>query len=177
VNFVGLVVDRAVTMLFGKGVEFDLPGEGETEQQTYIDAAWDANKKKILLQKLATFGAESGTCFVKLIPDGIIGRDGQTYTRLVPQDPKLVSVYTKQDDIEYVEKYVIRWTGTKDGKEVQYRQTIQRAATGWEWITEYKNKNGSNWIEESRSGGNTTFRRCTTGRICPTGCHPTDGLT
>lgn len=147
VNFVGLVVDRAVTMLFGKGVEFDLPGEGETEQQTYIDAAWDANKKKILLQKLATFGAESGTCFTKLIPDGVIGRDGQTYTRLVPQDPKLVSVYTKPDDIEYVTKYIVRWSGMKDGKEVQFKQEIRRRENSdlWEWQDYYQPKGTTKW--------------------------------
>lgn len=157
VNFVGLVVDRAVSMLFGKGIEFDMPGKGDNHIQQFIDATWDANKRNILLQKLAMFGSESGTCYVKLIPDGVIGRDGQKYTRIVPQDPKLVSIVTKPDDIEYVEKYIIKWTGEKDGKEVQYRQTIQRADVGWEWITEYKNANGSNWIEDERDSWEYDF--------------------
>ena len=46
VNFVGLVVDRAVTMLFGNGVEFDMPGEGETPQDELIRGTWDANKDR-----------------------------------------------------------------------------------------------------------------------------------
>jgi hypothetical protein len=159
VNFIGLVVDRAVTMLFGKDVEFDLPGEGDSPEQLFIDATWDANKKSIILQKLATLGAESGTPYVKFIPDGIIGRDGNQYTRLIPQDPKNIEIVTKPDDIDYVERYVIRWTGIKNGKEVQYRQTIQRVenAENWEWITEYKNKNGSNWIPESQDSWEYDF--------------------
>ena len=43
-NFTGLVVDRSVTMLFGKGVEFDLPGEGATPEDEYIAAVWAASK-------------------------------------------------------------------------------------------------------------------------------------
>ena len=147
VNFVGLVVDRAVSMLFGKGIEFDMPGEGDNPIQQFINATWDANKKNILLQKLAMFGAESGTCFVKLIPDGVIGRDGQKYTRLVPQDPKLVSVYTKPDDIEYVTKYIVRWSGMKDGKEVQFKQEIRRRENSdlWEWQDYYQPKGTTKW--------------------------------
>jgi hypothetical protein len=52
-NYIGLVVDRGVSMLIGQGVEFDLPGEPEKDaegnsvdqpNQLYIDEVWAANK-------------------------------------------------------------------------------------------------------------------------------------
>ncbi len=147
VNFIGLVVNRAVTMLFGKGVEFDLPGEGDTPQSKYIKATWDANKQEILLHKIALLGAEDGTWYVKMVPDGIVGRDGKTYTRLVPQDPKMVTIKTKPDDIEYVVMYTIRWTGIKDGKETQFKQEIRRKEESdlWEWQDFYQPKGVAKW--------------------------------
>ena len=32
VNFVGLIADRSYSMLFGKGVKFDLPGEDDAQE-------------------------------------------------------------------------------------------------------------------------------------------------
>lgn len=147
VNFIGLVVNRAVTMLFGKGVTFDLPGEGDTPQSKYIKATWDANKQEILLHKIALLGAEDGTCYVKLDPGGIVGRDGETYTRLVPQDPKMVTIKTKPDDIEYVTMYTIRWTGIREGKETQFKQEIRRKEGSdlWEWQDFYQPKGSAKW--------------------------------
>lgn len=150
VNFIGLVVNRAATLLFGAGVEFDLPGEDTEPVKIFIDATWDANKKAILLNKLATLGAEDGTCYAKLLPDGIVGRDGKKYTRIVPQDPKLVEIFTKPDDIEYVEKYVIKWKGKRNGKPTNYKQEIRRSENGntWEMETKYAAQNSTNWTSE-----------------------------
>ena len=157
VNFVGLVVDRAVTMLFGNGVEFDMPGEGETPQDELIRGTWDANKQEILLHKIATLGAESGTCFVKLLPDGIRGRDGNLYVRLVALDPKMCEIETLPSDIEYVVKYIIKWKDRKDGKEVRRKQEIKRGAdeagiANDTWLIEdYWQKTNSNQWNLERS--------------------------
>jgi hypothetical protein len=59
----------------------------------------DANKQEILLHKIATLGAESGTCFVKLLPDGVVGRDGKSYVRLVALDPKMCEIETLPSDM------------------------------------------------------------------------------
>jgi hypothetical protein len=126
INFVGLVVDRCVTMLFGKGIEFDMPGEGETPLSDYIDQTWDANKQQILLHKLGVLGSESGTCFVKLQEEGIRGKDGKLYTRIIPIDPKIIEVYTKPDDYEYVLAYEIEYMTKREGKEWDIRQTVTR---------------------------------------------------
>ena len=77
-NYTGLVIDRSVSMLFGKGVNFDLPGDDGTAEDEYIKAVWRANKKEITLQRLAILGAEQGTCYLKILPDGIIGMDDIT---------------------------------------------------------------------------------------------------
>src|SRR5574343_854375 len=60
VNFIGLLVDRSVAMLFGQEPDFDLPGESDAPTQQYIDAVWNANRKMQLLKRSAVYGAETG---------------------------------------------------------------------------------------------------------------------
>ena len=89
INFSGLVIDRSISMLFGNSVEFDLPGEGdETPEDEYIIDTWDANKKEIFLHRMALLASEDGTGYVKIVPDGVIGKSGQLLARLVLVDPK-----------------------------------------------------------------------------------------
>src|SRR3970040_1503811 len=62
INFVGLVIERSISMLFGKPIKFDLSGEGESQEDIYIKSIWDKNKQQILLHKVAQFGSMFGTC-------------------------------------------------------------------------------------------------------------------
>ncbi|MFA5376942.1 MAG: phage portal protein [Dehalococcoidia bacterium] len=125
-NFTGLVVDRSVTMLFGKGVEFDLPGEGATPEDEYIAAVWAANNKEIWLQKVAILGGEQGTCYAKIVPDGKVYGD-KLYPRLVALDPALVTMDTRPDDIEDVLRYRIEYVITGlDGRDEAHKQEIER---------------------------------------------------
>lgn len=155
INFAGLVVDRSVSMLFGKGVTFDLPGEGETAESQYIEAVWDANKQEILLHKLATLGAESGTCYVKIVPGGVYGLDGELYPRLVALDPLWVTMDTAAEDIEQVIRYTIRYNvAGPDGKTRGRKQVIELQdgpidtagfASGGQWmILDYQETTGGN---------------------------------
>src|SRR5690606_18600929 len=80
INFSGLIVNRSVSMLLGGGVKFDLPGEGETPADQYIQAVMDANKQEILLLKAALLASEQGTGYLKIIPDAI------TYTMRTPAE-------------------------------------------------------------------------------------------
>lgn len=127
-NFTGLVVERSVSMLFGEEVEFDM-GENQDEIQQYIDDVWEANKKNILLHRLAQHGAISGTAAVKIIPDGVEmrARENVYVPRLVAIDPRWLTVETEPEDIETVVRYVIQYTMTdQDGEEVQRKEVTER---------------------------------------------------
>ena len=100
VNFIGLLVDRSVAMLFGKEPQFDLPGESDAPVQQYIDEVWNANRKMQLLKRAAVYGAETGTCYVKILPDGSVNRDGKLIPRLVVLDPSTVTMDALPEDIE-----------------------------------------------------------------------------
>lgn len=109
INFVGLAVDRSVSLLFGKGVQFNLPGEGDTKESQYLEKVLDANKQQILLHRLALVGAEAGTCYLRYLPGMVIGKDGNYYPRLVVVDPEYVEIETDPEDIEVVWRYVIKY--------------------------------------------------------------------
>ena len=158
-NFTGLVVDRSVTMLFGNGVEFDLPGEGDTPESEYIEAVWTANSKEIWLQKVAILGGEQGTCYAKIVPDGK-EHSGKIYPRLVAIDPALVTIDTRPDDIDDVLRYRIEYViSGADGHGEAHKQEIERddgqverdgSVTGggvW-WIRDYVNSRNTNnaWL-------------------------------
>lgn len=140
-NQLKVVVDRSVSMLIGGGVEFDLPGEGETEQEVLINSIWDANKKDVLLHDLCQFGSVYGTPFIKILPAGKMTMTGQVTDRLVALNPYNTTIYTMPDDIEQVRAYVYRWTvGDEAWREVTELQdnntwmiTTQKTDTSGKW--------------------------------------------
>lgn len=147
INFSGLVIDRSISMLFGNGIEFDLPGEGnDTPEDEYINAVWDANKKEIFLHRMALLASEDGTGYVKTIPEAIIGKEELSFPRLVLIDPKWVEMDTNPEDFEQVIRYTIRFNTTgADGKEVARKQ-IHAAQENETWTIE-------DWQASSATGG------------------------
>lgn len=127
-NYIGLVIDRAVSLLFGKSVEFDLPGEPEDDAQVYVDRVWDLNKKNILLHKLAQNGATMGTCYVKIMVDDLKDPlNEERVPRFVAIDPLWVEIVTDSEDMDAVHQYVITFkTIGPDGKEQGRREVIER---------------------------------------------------
>lgn len=123
-NFSGLVIDRSISMLFGGGIEFDLPGEGDdTPEDIFINDTWEANKKEILLHRLGLLAGGSGTGYIKIIPNGVMGKLDIPRSRLVLVDPKWVEMKTNPEDFEEVIRYTIRFdTVGPDGKEVARKQ-------------------------------------------------------
>lgn len=121
-NYIRVIVDRSVSMLVGAGVEFDLPGQGESEQDAIIKKAWDANKKDILLHDLVQFGCIYGTAAIKIIPDKRKAGDGSETFRLDAINPFMLSMITAPNDIEDVLAYVIRW---QEGK-TQWREVTSK---------------------------------------------------
>lgn len=108
VNFIGLVVDRANSLLFGKGVDFDLPGEGETDVQTYIDKVWEVNKKHELLIDTSDYGATNGTPCWQIRPNAIFD-DGALYPEILCIDPLFLTVKTNPENYRQIEKYIVEY--------------------------------------------------------------------
>ena len=146
VNFIGLLVDRSVAMLFGKEPQFDLPGESDAPVQQYIDEVWNANRKMQLLKRAAVYGAETGTCYVKILPDGAVNRDGKLIPRLVVLDPATVTMDALPEDIDTIIRYTIAYTITDPvtGKDKTIRQVTEHdVETGYWTITDYVSVNGN----------------------------------
>ena len=153
VNFIGLQVDRSVANLFGKEPQFDLPGEADAPAQVYIDEVWRANRKQHLLKQLATYGAESGMCYVKILPDAAVSKSGAFVPRLVVLDPAIVAIDTLPEDIETIVRYTITYTITDPitGKPKAIKQVIEHdAETGYWNITDYESINGAKWQDTNQ---------------------------
>lgn len=148
VNFIGLLVDRSVSMLFGKEPAFDLPGESDAPTQQYIDEVWRANRKVTLLKRAATYGAETGTCYVKILPDGAVTKAGAFVPRLVVLDPATVTMDALPEDIDTVIRYTIAYTITDPitGKDKAIKQVTEHdVETGYWNITDSVSNNGGKW--------------------------------
>ena len=162
-NFTGLAIDRGISMLVGKAPEFEWE-TGDTEdtevevqtspQEDYITDVWSANEKEILLHDLADFGATSGDCWVKIVPDA--ARKGEAlYPGLIPLNPEFMDVVTSPDNYKSVRKYVIQFKiHDENDKEVGKRETIEwmqtsdtEATTGYWLITHQINYNGK-WQDD-----------------------------
>jgi len=132
-NFTGLVIDRSVSMLFGKGIEFDYGEEVEGQvnpNEDYLNKVWAANRKEILLHKFGLNGAEIGTWYCKVIPEGV-EHQGKLYPRLVCLDPMLMTIETKPDDIEAVTAYIITYMVKRDGKDEIFQERTTRQDSNW----------------------------------------------
>ena len=146
VNFIGLLVDRSVAMLFGKEPRFDLPGEADAPAQQYIDAVWSANRKMQLLKRAAVYGAEAGTCYMKILPDGAVDKQGRLIPRLVVLDPATVTMDALPEDIDTIFRYTIAYTITDPitSKDKTYKQVFEHdVETGYWNITYSESVNGN----------------------------------
>jgi len=134
-NFAGLAVDRGVSLLFGHGVQFNLPGDGQTPEAQYFRAVMDANKQQILLHRLGIYGAEAGTCYLWFLLNGVVGKDGLVYPRLVAIDPEYVTIETEAEDVEIVRRYLVQYpVSGPDGKLALRKKVVERD-DGDGWVT------------------------------------------
>ena len=148
-NFLGLALDRGISLLFGKEISFDWEEGAPQETIDWIDGIWEANNKPILLHKLAMYGGEDGTVFVKLIPDSEKG------WRIIAQDPIFKDIQTDPEDDEKVIRYITQYkiVGVNN-EEVAKRETItignidilSQAITSWVIRNEISNRDtGGKW--------------------------------
>jgi SPP1 Gp6-like portal protein len=150
-NFLGLAVDRSTSMLFGGGVDFEVPEGNEDDKKLFLDETWAANKKDVFLHRASVDGEIYGTVFIKIIPDGK-EFNGKTYPRLVLLDPSLMDIQCNPMDIEQVEQYVFE---IKMGDQV-FREVTRLAKEDDEFDQgngfSLKPQKGSWIIEKFKSG-------------------------
>jgi len=138
-NHIKTIVDRSVSSLVGQEVTFDLPGEGDSPEQQFIDGVWKANKKQILLHDVAQFGTIYGTEFIKIVPRGIVDNTGTITYRLVALNPLNVIIVTANDDIDNVLAYVYRWN---EG-DTHRREVTEKTELGtWTVVTQEMDRAG-----------------------------------
>lgn len=151
-NFLGLALDRSISLLFGKEVKFEY---ATSAAQEFIDTIWEENNKSILLHKLAMYGGEDGTVFVKLVPDST----KVSGWRIVAQDPVFKHIITDPDDDEHVISYITQYkTVDLNNHEVGKRETVTintedpiQPVISWLIINEINNREtGGKWVEVSR---------------------------
>jgi hypothetical protein len=129
VNLVGLAVDRSVSHVLAGGVDFDLPGDVETDnpQQDYIDAVYEVNKKSLLLMNAEINASVFGTGYFKIKPDGLTDPyTGESYPRLIALNPEYLTINTDPQDQERVISYVIQY----NIGDTSYRETTRLVGPG-----------------------------------------------
>lgn len=143
-NFIRKIVDQSVSLLFGKGIEFDFgEDEGNEAGKELIEGTWKYNKKDILLPDMAHSGTLAGMVFAKLVPNG------NNFTRIVNLDPSLMDIITDPHDLSKVIKYIIQYKYVNENdKEVNYREIT-------EWNPTSEDGEQGNWTvteEEAING-------------------------
>lgn len=124
-NWIGLAVDRSISMLIGDEVRFELEDEANQE---YIDSIWDANKRQILLHEIALDGAIFGTPFIKIVANGITDPyTGAQLPRLVLLDPKFMTIEVDPLDKSEVEKYIMQFKVKDNGRERVFKEVTRRS--------------------------------------------------
>jgi len=151
-NFIGLILDRGVSMLMSGEVDFDF-GEMDNADETdareeYIDALIEANVYPIFLHKLAQLGGTYGTAYVKILPGALPGG----LPRLVALNPQWVIMYSLQDDMETVYRYTIQYNAEDEEteKQVVYKEVTEHLRTVAGFADSWSVKN---YVMRENSGG------------------------
>jgi hypothetical protein len=140
-NLTGLIIDRSVAGLFGAGVQFDLPGEDDTEQAQYIDAVWSVSHKQKFITDLGQFGATFGTTYIKIVPDALTDRLGRVLPRLVNLNPSQMTIGTDPHDVERVVWYMVRYNVGDTG----WREITERDENDTWTVRTEKTDKGGKW--------------------------------
>lgn len=136
VNFVRIVVDTSVALLFGKEPRFELSEVEQTAAEEWLERVWRANRKMQFLHKVALNGALYGHVFVKIVPR-------EPYPKLVNLSPEYVHVIVDPDDVDEVIRYIIQYPAIgRDGQRVVIRQVIERREGVWVIIDQISERDG-----------------------------------
>lgn len=159
-NFVGLAVERSVSMLLGGGVTFKYEDE-ESEQAKTLEKIWEVNKKEILLHETGLDGAWSGTWYIRTDPLSIIDPyTGEQYTELVLLDPSLVTMTADPKNVRDVIKYVLQYkVGDNLYREEYFPNTDVNPDDNLKptWRIEYYESTGGAWRKTNTIDWNYEF--------------------
>jgi hypothetical protein len=131
INLARPVVDKGISLLFGKTVTWQID---ETATQTsgaeqFLSDVWAANDQMVLLHEVAQNGALAGLAAVKVVPRP---DDAQRPYRLVNLDPSNLEIFCADEDIDDVWRYRIQYTcADASGQECVKRQDITRDGARW----------------------------------------------
>ena len=151
INLASLIVDRAVSMLFGDSIEFENDDE---EAKAFLDTVWQANKKDILLHDFGQNGAIYGTPYAKILPENVIDENGQVTYGLIALSPINMILGVNPHDNREVLYYVNRYNVNESGKVIAYREVTKKvpatpeASAYWEIITERQGRGMSSKWEQ-----------------------------
>jgi hypothetical protein len=149
-NFVGLIVDRSISMLLGDDVQFELEGEPEQE---YIDEVMEANDEDVLLYDAAQNAAVYGTGYIKMVLGGAESKrtENRMLPRLITLDPRWMKIVTPPEDIGRVIGYEMRYN-VGSGNELAARKEITEVF-GRDENGQIASWTVSNYISNQGSGG------------------------
>ena len=155
VNKCRVIVDAAVTFLFGEKVEFGLTGQAAAEE--WLKECWQRNNKMTTLLQAATNGAICGHTFLKIeYPSALTA----PYPRLIVLDPANVTVQYDDADFANVFGYRIRWNAVdrQTAKPIVRQQRIERQPNGlWLIIDEVAQPGQYKFTEVGRALWAYTF--------------------
>lgn len=151
INYPKLVVDAGVTSLFGqepiwealpKGAKKKKGAARQTSPATeWLDQVWAANKKMILLQKIAQNGGVCGHCFLRILKP----QPGEEHPRLINMSPEYVRVVVDPEDIDDVRAYIIEYDAVDEqGRNISVRTEIARHGAAWQITDETRRGSGNN---------------------------------
>ncbi len=129
VNLYKYIIDKGVSFLFGKEIEFQLEEGADTDSEKYLADVWESNDKMAFLHDVALNGANCGHCFIEISP-----RDGDL-PELINHDPALWRPQWDPNNIKRVLWYKNEWTAIgADGKVTNYKRMIERNDPAPNWI-------------------------------------------
>lgn len=141
VQFARFVVDTSVHFLYGKGVEFIVPG-GTDEDQAWVDRLWRENRGRTTMLKFGQNGSVGGHCFAKIKPSTTPGG----FPRIIVLDPANCTIETAPDDIDEVVRYIYQFTTVNaSGRPVVRRQTIEQDGNVWRIVDEESALDSQAW--------------------------------
>lgn len=139
------LVNAGRSFLFGREPIFVVaeakPNAEDDKAQTDLDAVWEANHRRTLLQEFATNGGVTGDVYVKIVDTG----DPADPIRLINLDPANWRSVWDEDDYRTELQFVGEWntvrpnpSGDPDDPKIpiRKRQTITKRDTGWEIVDE-----------------------------------------
>lgn len=119
INLFEYIIDKGVSFLFGKDLEFQIQEGEQTPEEDYLTAVWTANRKMSLLQVVGLNGGICGHCFIKIVP-----RE-KDVPRLVNLDPAIVRPFWDPKDLSNVLYYKIEFEALTEQGQRFYKEIIR----------------------------------------------------